>query len=139
MCDALTVQADRKQVRLDRARVAALDVWGERAELTRLVMNIVSNAVKYTPSGGCVTLDVYAEDGRVVFSCTDTGLGISAEDRGKLFDEFERSSNPEARAEPGSGLGLAIVHRIAERHGADLVVDSEVGVGSTFRVRLLPG
>jgi len=136
--DGLTVQAERKDLRLDRSAVAELDAWGERAELTRLVLNIVSNAVKYTPAGGSAALQVYAEGGRVVFACTDTGLGISAEDKEHLFEEFERSSNPAARAEPGSGLGLAIVHRIAERHGADLVVDSEIGVGSTFRVLLRP-
>jgi signal transduction histidine kinase len=136
VCDALSVQADRKGVRLVRGDVARLEAWGERAELTRLVVNIVSNAVKYTPTGGSATLEVRAEGDRVAFSCTDTGLGISAEDKVRLFEEFDRSSNPEAHAEPGSGLGLAIVHRIAERHGAELVVDSEVGVGSTFTVLL---
>jgi signal transduction histidine kinase len=139
VCDALAVQADRKGVRIDRTRVQRLQAWGERAELTRMLLNIVSNAVKYTPAGGCATLEVQAAGPRVVFSCTDTGLGISAEDRVKLFDEFERSSNPEARAEPGSGLGLTIVRRIAERHGAHLALESEVGAGSTFRVELLPG
>ena len=134
--DALSVQADRKGVRLVRGDVAGLAAWGERAELTRLVVNIVSNAVKYTPPGGSATLTVRADGDRVAFSCTDTGLGISSQDKARLFEEFDRSSNPEAHAEPGSGLGLAIVHRIAERHGAELVVDTEVGVGSTFTVLL---
>ncbi len=138
VCDALSVQAQRKGIRLDRTGVAPLDAWGERTEITRLVTNIVSNAVKYTPTGGSATLRVHADQGHVVFSCTDTGLGISPEDKLTLFDEFERSSNPDARAESGSGLGLAIVRRIAERHGAELLVDSEVGVGSTFRVLLRP-
>ena len=139
VCDALAVQADRKGVRIDRSRVQPLHAWGERAELTRLVLNIVSNAVKYTPSGGCAILEVASADDRVAFACSDTGLGISSRDKERLFEEFERSSNPDAHAEPGSGLGLAIVHRIAERHGADLVVESEMGVGSTFRVLLRAG
>ena len=79
------------------------------------------------------TAGVHDRGGRGVI---DSRLGISAADKVRLFEEFDRSSNPAAHAESGSGLGLAIVHRIAERHGAQLVVDSEVGVGSTFRVLL---
>ena len=138
VCDALAGQAERKGVRIDRRQVQPLKVWGERSELTRLVTNIVGNAVKYTPGGGCASLEVRAEGDRVVFACRDSGLGIAPDDLERLFEEFERSSNPEARAEPGSGLGLAIVRRIAERHGAEVAVDSELGRGSTFTVRLLP-
>ena len=66
----------------------------------------------------------------------DEGYGISPADQAQLFDEFFRSSNPEAAKQPGSGLGLAIVKRIVERHGGDIDVASELGKGSTFRVTL---
>ena len=66
----------------------------------------------------------------------DTGLGISGTDQHHLFSAFHRSSNPEALSIPGTGLGLAISRRIAEIHGGDITVESELGVGSTFRLRL---
>ena len=110
---------------------------GERDELARMMVNIVSNAVKYTPEGGRVSVCLERIGDRVAFRCTDTGLGIDADDLGGLFDEFDRSSNPTAQAQPGSGLGLAIVRRIVDRHDAELVVESELGAGSTFSV-LLP-
>ena len=68
--------------------------------------------------------------------CEDTGLGISAADQVHLFSAFHRSSNPEALSIPGTGLGLAISRRIAQMHGGEIIVASELGVGSTFRLRL---
>lgn len=137
VCDAVAVQADRKEVHLVRHRGAAgAVVLGERDELVRMLVNIVGNAVKYTPSAGQVTLAARRTGDRVELRCTDTGLGIRPDDVGRVFDEFDRCSNPAALAEPGSGLGLAIVKRIADRHGAELSVESELGCGSTFSVRL---
>ena len=83
-----------------------------------------------------MTVAVRRDGDRVELCSTDTGLGIRDEDLERLFDEFDRSSNPRAHAVPGAGLGLAIVRRIAERHGADVDVESELGNGSTFRVWL---
>ena len=71
-----------------------------------------------------------------MIACADTGIGIAESDLGSLFEEFDRSSNPVAHAVPGSGLGLAIVRRIVDRHGGDILVDSELGRGSTFTVTL---
>jgi signal transduction histidine kinase len=71
-----------------------------------------------------------------VLTVADEGLGISAEDQERLFEEFFRSSNPEAVAEPGTGLGLTIVHRIVARHAGRIEVESELGKGTTFRVVL---
>lgn len=112
---------------------------GDVGELDRLVANLVGNAVKYTPSGGSVVVTLSdAPDHHVVLECTDTGIGIAAEDQDQLFTEFFRSTNPEALAQPGTGLGLAIVSRIVARHGGRLALCSQRGVGSTFRVAL-PG
>ena len=111
-------------------------VPGVREELRGLLVNLVSNAVKYSRAGGIVELSLEANAGDVVFTCVDTGIGISAEDRRHLFTEFFRSTNPEALQRPGTGLGLAIAAQIVTRHGGRIDVDSELGTGTTFRVTL---
>ncbi len=108
---------------------------GDRQELERLVVNLVSNAVKFSDAGDVVRLELAHSVGLVVLLVADEGLGISAEDQQRLFVEFERSSDPRARSRPGSGLGLAIAARVAERHGARIDVASTPGRGSTFAVR----
>jgi len=136
--DLTSVAASRKGITLlvDAPREQLCTV-GDREELDRVVANLVSNAVKYTPDHGHVTVRLAACGDEILLSCTDDGLGISAEDQDHLFAEFFRSTNPEAHAQPGTGLGLAIVLRIVQRHGGRIEVESELGRGSTFRV-LLP-
>jgi signal transduction histidine kinase len=135
--DLTTVSAQQKDISV---RVEAIDesvlALGDADELDRLCANLVSNAVKYTPEGGAVTIRVERTDHEVVLTCSDTGIGISPEDQGQLGTEFFRSSNPAAVAQPGTGLGLAIVRRIVERHDGRLEIESELGSGSTFRVHL---
>lgn len=109
---------------------------GDAEELDRVLANLLSNAVKYTPDGGEITVVLARRGHEIVLSCQDTGIGISAADRTSLFREFFRSSNPLAVEQPGTGLGLAIVDRIVERHHGRIEVESELGVGSTFRVFL---
>ncbi len=107
-------------------------VMGDKDELPKVVDNLCSNAVKYTPRGGRVGVHLHAdgEDARV--SVTDTGLGISRQDQVHLFSAFHRSTNPDALTIPGTGLGLAISRTIAEAHGGTILVDSDLGHGSTF-------
>ncbi|WP_372728936.1 sensor histidine kinase [Nocardioides sp.] len=109
---------------------------GDASELERVCVNLLGNAVKYTPRGRIISLSVRRRGQEAVLTCTDQGLGISPEDQEQLFTEFFRSSNPEALAQPGTGLGLTIVKRIVERHRGRIEVESELGVGSTFRVCL---
>lgn len=111
-------------------------VFGDPEELSRAVDNITANAVKYTRPGGRVEVTVRSDESHAEVVCTDNGLGISATDQSRLFSAFHRSSNPEALSIPGTGLGLAISRRIAELHGGEIVVDSTLGQGSTFRLRL---
>ncbi len=110
----------------------------ESRDVDHIVTNLVGNAVKYTPAGGTVTVAVARVGDRAVLTCTDTGIGISPEEQAHVFEEFFRSADPSAVAQPGTGLGLAIVRRVVERHGGRIEVESELGVGSTFRV-FLPG
>ena len=137
VCDLLAVQASRRGQTVDLSAVdPGVLMWGQRDEVARLLTNIVSNALKYTPEGGRVALSVHDDGAGVVMTCADTGIGIAETDLGSLFEEFDRSSNPVAHAVPGSGLGLAIVRRIVDRHGGDIAVDSELGCGSTFTVTM---
>ncbi|HEX6148662.1 sensor histidine kinase [Nocardioides sp.] len=115
-----------------------LTVPGDAKELLRLVANLVNNAIKYSRPGGRVSVALERVGGAVVFTCCDDGIGISEDDRHQLFNEFFRSTNPDALERPGTGLGLAIVARIASRHGGRIDVDSTLGEGTAFRVTL-PG
>nr|WP_253945707.1 GAF domain-containing sensor histidine kinase [Nocardioides sp. zg-DK7169] len=108
-------------------------------EMDRVVSNLLGNAVKYSPEGGTVRLSLRRVGGEIELCVTDEGIGISAEDQERLFEEFYRSTNPIALALPGTGLGLPIVRRIVDRHGGRIEVDSELGRGSTFRVVLPAG
>lgn len=111
-------------------------VPGDPDELHRLVANLVSNAVKYSDDGDKVTLELSVDGDRARLVVADTGLGFSEADRVRLFETFFRSTNLEAQRRPGTGLGLAIVDRIVQRHSGQLQLESELGVGSTFTVRL---
>ena len=120
--------------------VDGLVVTGEEGALQRLVTNLVSNAFKYTPADGQVTLALVPEtvedrDG-VRLSSVDTGIGIDPSELDRVFTPFFRSSRPEARERPGTGLGLAIIERVVQSHHGAVDVESELGVGTTFRVWL---
>jgi len=111
-------------------------VTADPDELGKVIDNLASNAVKYTLPGGSVRLEVDVSGEHAIVLCADTGLGISTADQVHLFSAFHRSSNPEALSIPGTGLGLAISRRIAQMHGGEIQVSSELGKGSTFRLRL---
>jgi signal transduction histidine kinase len=129
--NALTARRAGVTIQLDMPahQVHAL---GDPEELDTALGNVLSNAVKYSRPGTSVTVALSQDEDEVVVSCRDEGIGISADDQDQLFNEFFRSSNPCAVAQPGTGLGLAIVHR----HRGSIAVESELGVGSTFTMRL---
>jgi signal transduction histidine kinase len=99
--------------------------------------NLVSNALKFTPRGGTVTVAVDERDAQVVVSVRDTGMGIPADEQQKLFTRFFRASTATRNAVPGVGLGLTITRAIVHAHGGELQFESEEGVGTEFRM-LLP-
>ena len=96
--------------------------------------NLVSNAIKFTPEGGRVEVEIAADEDAVSIAVHDTGRGIAREDRERVFDRFFRSSGSDGV--PGAGLGLAIVKAIAEAHGGSVSVESAAGEGATFVLRL---
>jgi len=128
--------AEVRGVALEVVREQATTV-GDAGELTALVGHLITNAVKYSEPGDTVQVRVVARGGEVEFTVADQGIGIRVQDRGRLFEEFRRGTDPEALSRPGTGLGLAIVDRIVRRHGGRIELESSPGAGSTFRI-LLP-
>ena len=113
-----------------------LTVRADRSQIERALINLGSNAVKFTPAGGTVTIDAARADGTVRISITDTGIGIPQADLTRLAERFFRAGNATAAAIPGTGLGLAIVRTIVEGHGGRLDVESVEGEGTTMIVTL---
>jgi signal transduction histidine kinase len=107
----------------------------DRGRVERVVDNLVGNAVKYSPAGRVVEIEVGQAEGWAILQVRDQGIGIPAADVPHLFDLFRRGSNVADRM-PGSGIGLAVVRAAVERHGGTIEVASAPGVGSTFTVRL---
>jgi PAS domain S-box-containing protein len=116
------------------ANVPVLNV--DRAMLTSAFTNLVENAVKYTPEGGQVEVELVSNDGGLVFRVKDNGYGINPEDQKKLFERNVRIHRKEWKRVKGSGLGLFIVKNVARRHGGDAWVESAEGQGSTFFISL---
>ncbi|WP_405877194.1 HAMP domain-containing histidine kinase [Streptomyces sp. NBC_01136] len=106
--------------------------------LRQALGNLVSNAIRYTPADGTITLSVREEDGQVVLEVADTGSGIAPEDLPSVFDRFWRAEKSRSRRTGGSGLGLSIVRQLVAAHGGTVAVTSELGAGSVFTLRL-PG
>jgi signal transduction histidine kinase len=109
---------------------------GDAAGLHQLLGNLVSNAVRYTPRGGTVTVRVRQSDAKLVIEVADTGIGIAPEDLPRVFEEFYRSANARAHTGDGTGLGLSIVKAVAEQHGGVVSVESTVGQGTRVTVEL---
>jgi signal transduction histidine kinase len=108
----------------------------DRSRVRQLVLNLIENAVKYTPRGGNVSVQLSANDGRILLTVADSGIGIAAGDLPHIFDRFWRADSARTRTgeRPGTGLGLAISKWIAEAHGGSIEVQSRPGRGTTFTV-----
>lgn len=110
-------------------------ILGDRERLGQVVDNLISNAIKFTPSGGRVEVVARPAEGAWRVAVADTGVGIPADEQGRLFQRFFRASSA-AGSEPGSGLGLAIVQGIVDRHGGQIALESAPGRGTTVSVDL---
>ena len=111
-------------------------VSGDAARVTQILTNLLSNAHKYTPPGGRITVRVRGEEGCVRVEVQDTGIGLCPEDQAQLFTPFFRAPHPTVQAAEGTGLGLAITRALVERHGGAITVRSVPGQGSTFSFTL---
>jgi signal transduction histidine kinase len=127
---------DQKDLELVRDIEEGLpEVVGDRDALIRVLENLISNAVKFTPKGS-VTCRARQDDGRVVVSVADTGVGIAEADYERIFEKFAQAGNPHTERSRGTGLGLPISKEIVEHHGGRIWVESELGKGSTFSFAL---
>ncbi len=129
-------QARRKNVELVLSATAVPPFAADPVRITQLLGNLISNAVKFTGAGGRVEVSIGAQEDRAVLAVADTGAGIPAADREKIFERFYRSATAARLVVPGTGLGLPIVKAIVEAHGGSITVDSAEGQGSTFTVHL---
>ncbi len=111
-------------------------VMADEARLAQVFLNLLDNAVKYTPDGGRVTVTAVAQDRSVRFDITDTGIGIPPEDLSRIFERFYRVDKARSRDLGGTGLGLSIVKHIVHAHGGEVWVSSVVGKGTTFSFTL---
>jgi PAS domain S-box-containing protein len=110
-------------------------IWGDQRRIDQILNNLVSNAIKFTEEGH-VALRAYADDHTVCLAVEDTGVGIAEEDQDRIFERFEQLNQTVTKQRQGTGLGLAITRELVELHGGTLEVESELGTGSTFTIRL---
>ena len=129
-------QADRAGVQLRGVLPKApLDIDADRRALKQIALNLVSNALKFTPRNGAVTVGLQAAGGQMELVVADTGMGMSAEDLARVGRPYEQAGDAERRA-AGTGLGLSLVRSFAHLHGGEMFIESVVGEGTTVTVRM---
>src|SRR5581483_7360044 len=114
---------------------ASVMIEGDRSRLKQVVVNLLDNAIKYTPNGGRITLKITQENGYALLDVADEGVGIPPEALPHVFKRFFRVDGSRSRDRGGAGLGLSIVKSICDAHGARVEVSSIPGRGSHFRIR----
>lgn len=112
------------------------DIEADPRGLKQVMLNLISNAVKFTPEGGAITVKVYREEDDVYVTVTDTGIGIAQEDLERLARPFEQVEGQHSKTTQGTGLGLALTKSLIEMHHGTMTMDSEPGVGTTVGFHL---
>ncbi len=136
LIETLNSKAEAKNIELRKGLASDLPEFsGDSGQIDRLLLNVIENAINYTPENGQVSINTSTADDKIIIKVADTGIGIPEEEQDKIFSQFFRASNAEDM-EGGTGLGLAIARRIAELHGGDLSLESEVNTGTTFTISL---
>ncbi|HZJ83565.1 MAG TPA: HAMP domain-containing sensor histidine kinase [Clostridia bacterium] len=134
--NGLKILAQRKNMILDMTIANSIKIMGDSTRLQQVISNLVDNAIKYTPEGGRVQIDVYEVDNQAILKVSDTGMGIPYKDIPHIFDRFFRVDKARSRDTGGTGLGLAIAHKIILLHDGSIEVDSKEDRGTTFFVHL---
>lgn len=128
--------AKEKELTLQAEELEPLSITGDRDRLRELLLNLIENAIRYTPSGGKITLSLRQEKKQAAITVSDTGIGIPKKELSKIFDRFYRSDEARALHPKGSGLGLSICRWIIDAHHGKITVSSESHAGTTFLIRL---
>jgi signal transduction histidine kinase len=132
----LRPMADERLVVVEYSGALDLSVRGDEALLSRVFHNVVENGIRYNRPGGTVAIAIRRQDTWAVVTVADSGIGIPPEDQPQIFERFYRVDRSRARHTGGLGLGLAIAADVVRRHGGTICVESTLGVGSTFTIRL---
>ena len=132
----LSAQAEKADITLANTIRSPLDVSADRDEMAQVLVNLLDNAIAYSPRGGVVTFSAQESPETVSISVADTGIGILSHDIPRLFERFYRADKARSRASGGTGLGLSIVKHIVENHGGTVGVESEYNKGSVFSFTL---
>jgi heavy metal sensor kinase len=133
--EQMRLMAEDRDVDIELSGLQKAVVWGDRARLKQIIVNLLDNAIRFTPRGGKVSLRTAPGDGGSVFEIADTGIGIPEASVPFVFDRFFRVDSARSREDGGAGLGLSIVKSICTAHGAEIEVQSRPRCGSSFRVR----
>ncbi|MCI9390759.1 MAG: cell wall metabolism sensor histidine kinase WalK [Oscillospiraceae bacterium] len=137
VCRAVELEAQRRGHTLVRRYGRTLPmVTGDRSRLEQVMMNVIGNAIKYTPDGGSITVDAGIRGGNVWIEVSDTGIGIPQQDRERIFDRFYRVDKARSRESGGTGLGLSIAREIVLRHHGSIALTDHEGPGTTVRIVL---
>ncbi len=134
--DELRTAANAASIEFVRGEPCAALIYGDRNQLLTALRNLVANAVSYSPTGTRIAIDCRVAHDIVEITVTDQGIGIPASELERIFERFYRVDPARSRVTGGTGLGLAIVKHVCQNHGGECTVWSEVGVGSTFTLRL---
>jgi signal transduction histidine kinase len=138
-CTLIRERAQRSRLKFSCEVEPDVGTWpADERKFKQVLLNLLTNAVKFTPAGGTVMLRTWVEDGWLVVSVRDTGIGIAAEDRAAIFKEFHQLPLQGMAKQEGTGLGLSLSRRLVELHSGKLTVESEPRRGSTFTARF-PG
>ncbi len=131
---ALRPLAEQKHIELTYDAESTIYSKVERDRLWEAIYNVLDNSIKYTKEDGKVNINLSKDENNVIIKISDTGIGLSPDEKYKIFDRFYRVDKARARETGGTGLGLSIALTAVELHGGEIVVESEEGVGSTFRI-----
>lgn len=128
--------SSKKDQSLETSHIGDVVIQADKGKLKQILLNLIGNAIKFTPSGGSINISSYLKDEMANIQIKDTGIGISPEDQKKLFEPFKQLDSNLSREHTGTGLGLSLVKKLVELHNGTVSVESETEKGSTFTVSL---
>jgi signal transduction histidine kinase len=136
--NSVQIQADAKSIYMQfKCEEGAVTVFGDADRLQQVISNLITNSIKFTPEGGCITVRLSSTESHAEIKVSDNGIGLSPEFLPRVFEKFTQADTSLSRQNTGLGLGLAIVQHLVKTHGGTVQADSRgIGCGATFTVRL---